>query len=390
MTDDPQVGPPPLAAQEDNGKSGMNRFVRFALKFVMGLGILAAVFWIGMSLLLNYYLKDGFEMYASGMLRMPVQIHGGIRLGKDLMKPSMVLTDIVAGLDRQSAPLAVKKLELGLPWQKIDPEKPENLETLSFFARVSGLQVEGKDYGSYEIPIRMLKDGNYEIKGMVGRINEATFGGELVRLGGLMEGKAEAEGLDYSHFMHGAKGGRLKMRTNLSAKAEDRLVDMISSLKGTLTIAGGEGVMEDNGLTFWAGDLVKSLFSPSEKETRIKCAVADFTIDDGVAVARTFIIDTEKVTIFGRGSIDFARQHIDMVITPKPRMPALLSLATPIVIEGPFNAVTTRPDPAGVAAKVGGALLGILAPQGAALLPFLQTGKGGIENCAKYIEDKKE
>lgn len=390
MTDNPESGQQPPVAQEDKGRGGMNRIVRIALKFVMGLGILAAVFWIAMSMLLNYYLKDGFEMYASGMLRMPVQIHGGIRLGKDLMKPSMVMTDIVAGLDRKEALLAIKKLEIGLPWQKLDPEKPEDVENLSFFARVGGLRVEGKDYGSYEIPIKMLKDGNYEIKDMTGRINEASFGGELVRLGGMMEGKAEAEGLDYSHFMQGAKGGKLKMRTNLSAKAEDRLADMVSSLKGTLTIAGGEGMMEDNGLTFWTGDLVKSLFSPAEKETRIKCAVADFAIDNGVAIARTFIIDTEKVTIFGRGSIDFARQQIDMVITPKPRMPALLSLATPIVIEGPFNAVTTRPDPAGVAAKVGGVLLGILAPQGAALLPFLKTGTGGIEDCARYIEDKKE
>lgn len=388
MTDNPETGQQPPAAQEDAGNSGMHGFVRFALKFIMWLGALAAVFWVVMSLILNYFLKEAFEMYATGTLRMPVQIHGGLRLGKDLLKPSMVMTDIVAGLDREKAVLAMEKLEIGLPWQRIDLENAEQLETLGFFVRVGGLQVEGKDYGSYDIPVQMLKGGNYEIKDMSGRINEAAFKGDLLRKDGIMEGHAEAEGLDYSHFMQGAKGGKLRMKTNLSANAEDRMFDMVSSLKGTLTIAGGEGLMEDNGLTFWTGDLVKSLFSPAEKETKIKCAVADFAIENGVAHARTFIIDTEKVTIFGRGNIDFAKQHIDMVITPKPRMPALVSLATPIVIQGPFNAVTTRPDPLGVAAKVGGVLLGMFGPPGA-LVPFLKAGTGGMEDCAKYVEDKK-
>lgn len=388
MTDNPESGQQPPAAQEDAGSNGMHGFVRFALKFIMGLGVLAVIFWGAMSFILNYFLKDSFEMYATGMLRTPVQIHGGIRLGRDLLKPSMVMTDIVAGLERESALFSMERLEAGLPWQKIDIEKPEELETLSFFIRVGGLRVEGKDYGDYDIPVTMLKGGDYEIKDMKGSVNDASFTGELARKKGLMEGSAEAEGLDYSHFMQAAKGGKLKMKTSLSAKAEDKLSDMVSSLKGTLTIAGGEGMMEDNGLSFWTGDLVKSLFSPAEKETKIKCAVADFAIENGVARARTFIIDTEKVTIFGRGDIDFAAQKINMVITPKPRMPALLSLATPIVIEGPFNAVTTRPDPMGVADKVGGVLLGMFGPPGA-ILPFLRAGTGGIENCAKYIEDKK-
>lgn len=369
-------------------RNGLPAPLRAILKLIMWTGFFAAVFWAAMSFLLNYFLKDSFELYASGMLHTPVRLNGGVRLGNDLLKPSMVMSDIVAGYDRANAILTLDRLEIGMPWQKVDPAK---IETLSFFIRVDGLRVEGRDYGDYHLPVKMLPGGDFEVQGMTGRMEEGAFTAGISRKGPIATAEAEATGLDYGQFMQGARGATLRAKMNLTVASAPNVADMVPTLKGSFTIVGGEGAMEDRGLTFWTGDLVKSLFLPSEKETKISCAVADFAVENGVALARTFIIDTEKVTIFGAGKIDFAQSRIDMLMTPRPKSPALLSLATPVRIEGPFTAVTTAPDPAGIAGKIGGVLLGVLAPAmpPAALLPFVRAGAGGAQECAKYLEKQE-
>ena len=82
-------------------------------------------------------------------------------------------------------------------------------------------------------------------------------------------------------------------------------------VSGTALLTGGEGRMAGNAVGFWAGNLVKSTLE-GRTDTQINCILADFTVTNGVAQPKVFIVDTDEVTIYGQGTIDFARQYADM------------------------------------------------------------------------------
>ena len=59
-------------------------------------------------------------------------------------------------------------------------------------------------------------------------------------------------------------------------------------------------------------------------------------IAQGVATIEHLLIDTERITIAGSGSISLVDETFDVVLAPQPKKASLVSLARPIRIEGPW------------------------------------------------------
>jgi AsmA family protein len=127
------------------------------------------------------------------------------------------------------------------------------------------------------------------------------------------------------------------------------------------------------------------LLSHNQDKIDVRCGVASFHVEDGVAHANTFVFDTSTMLIRGRGSVRLRDETLDLELHGQPKTPRLVRLAAPITIEGPWR----RPRlgvQAGRAAGQGiAALLASLAAPIAAILPFVDAGLAKDADCGTLL-----
>ena len=153
--------------------------------------------------------------------------------------------------------------------------------------------------------------------------------------------------------------------------------DVLNTADGFAYFVAREGRIDNEYWEFIAEDLT-SRFLPftesGEDRGNLTCAVGRWSIERGVAETVVLMVDSSRVTIAGDGTIDLARESLDMKLTPRPKDPALVSLATPILVTGPIAGPTIAPDPLAVAKGVGTAVVGTMINPLSLVLPFVSGG----------------
>ena len=183
----------------------------------------------------------------------------------------------------------------------------------------------------------------------------------------------------------GLIGGRAKLEGQGNSVGA-----MLGSADGEVGVSMGGGeisslIIELVGLDI--AEAVGYLIDKDQAEFRLRCAVADFDVKDGVMKSRVINFDTEDTNIWGGGTVNLDRERLNLVLRPKPKDMSLLSVRAPIHITGPFADPKVRPDLGTVAAKGGAALaLGALVGPLAALLPLIELGPGEDSNCGALLK----
>lgn len=115
--------------------------------------------------------------------------------------------------------------------------------------------------------------------------------------------------------------------------------------------------------------------SPDQSRSSIRCAVADFEVTNGVAWAKTFVVDTDVVLAQGSGSINLGAETLDLKIEGESKRPRLLGLWAPILVRGHLSAPSVGVDTGAVVVQAGltGLLAAVVAPI-AALFAFVEPG----------------
>jgi len=120
-----------------------------------------------------------------------------------------------------------------------------------------------------------------------------------------------------------------------------------------------------------------------DKPIPINCFVSRFDIKTGLANVATLLIDTPQDDIVGKGSINFADETLNLSLTPYNKGFTLVSLRTPVDVDGTFAKPEYHLKTGGLVARLGAAIgLGIVLPP-AALLPLIDTGLGEHNACSK-------
>jgi uncharacterized protein involved in outer membrane biogenesis len=133
-----------------------------------------------------------------------------------------------------------------------------------------------------------------------------------------------------------------------------------------------------------AAEIIKFLFA-GDKNVPVRCGVIDFDIKKGIMSSEAFVIDTTDTKIVGEGQISLAEETIKMKVSPQPKDVSILTLRTPVHIEGTFKNPTILPDKM-LAIRAGAAVvLGVLATPFAALIPTIETGLAEDANCRALI-----
>lgn len=190
------------------------------------------------------------------------------------------------------------------------------------------------------------------------------------------------------------KGGFPPLEGGLFARAKlssvgDSLRAAAAGASGSVTLVIPHGEMrkafaELLGINAANGLLL--LFSKSQSETPIRCAVADFHASNGILTAQRIVIDTGPVLSLGAGQIDLRNESLNLRLAGKNKKLRLLRLMAPITVKGTFEAPKFGVDIGKAAGQfaIGGLLAAVVSPL-AVLLPFVGPGLAHDADCPALI-----
>lgn len=188
----------------------------------------------------------------------------------------------------------------------------------------------------------------------------------VARGAGAIGGKAVIEGTGKSLAAIMARGnGELKLYMGAGGNVTALLVDL-------------------SGLQF-GNALLSALGIPNRE--RIQCLITDFVLRDGIATARTAVLDTEDHRTGITGRLSFRNESLDLVLKTEAKNFSIGSLPAPVGITGTLGNPSVMPDLGEIGLRAGAAIgLGIIATPLAALLPTIQLGTGEDGACSGLLK----
>ena len=171
----------------------------------------------------------------------------------------------------------------------------------------------------------------------------------------------------------------------------DSVGRMLATSEGKigLVAAGGQIsrlMMEKAGLHLWE---MLQLNLAGDQLIELRCAVADFDVKAGILRPNALILDTQVTTITGTGSIDLAREQLDLTLNQRTKNTSPLALRSPLILRGSFVKPVVGVDKGKLAARALGAVaLGLVNPL-LALIPLVDPGPGKDSDCAPLLTAAK-
>ncbi|MGE5466755.1 MAG: AsmA family protein [Ignavibacteria bacterium] len=180
--------------------------------------------------------------------------------------------------------------------------------------------------------------------------------------------------------------GRIDGAVDLSGSGNS-VAQLLGSADGTVAflIDGGHVsrlLMEEIGLHV---PRIVALKAGGDRRVPIRCAAADFKVEDGVMHTRTGVFDTTVTTVDAGGDISLRDETLDLTLTPHTKETAIGSLRTPIHVRGSFAKPDVQLEKGPLAAKgLGAAALAAANPL-LALLPLIEAGPGQDSDCGRLL-----
>jgi hypothetical protein len=167
-----------------------------------------------------------------------------------------------------------------------------------------------------------------------------------------------------------------------------------ATANGDMTFVIPKGEMRESLAELTGIDLSRGLgliLTKNERNTEIRCGVANFKAADGDLKASTLLIDTANVLVTGQGDVNLQSEALNLSLQGKPKKVRVLRLRTPILVRGTLLQPKIGVEPGKVAAQTGGAVaLGALLTPVAALLAFVDGGLAKDANCSALIGEAEQ
>ncbi|MEN3296518.1 MAG: AsmA family protein [Burkholderiales bacterium] len=155
-------------------------------------------------------------------------------------------------------------------------------------------------------------------------------------------------------------------------------------LKGLITQGNvSKFILEAMGLNI-GSVVVSKLFG--DRQVKLNCMASDFGVTNGLMKTRMFVIDTEDATILVNGTIDLAKEELNLTINPESKGIRIISLRAPLYVRGTFKNPDVGVDKGVVALKAGAAVaLGTVAAPLAGLLALINPGPVEDSPCGQLL-----
>jgi hypothetical protein len=167
------------------------------------------------------------------------------------------------------------------------------------------------------------------------------------------------------------------------------VAQMLGTSSGIVALLMGRGQIS-NLLLEMAGidgaEIIKFILG-GDRNVTIRCAAAAFDVSRGLMAARALVLDTTDTVVYGHGNVSLAAESMDLTLRPYPKDMSILSLRSPLKVEGTFAEPRVGPDRGALAGRAGLALaLGAVNPL-LALAATVETGPGQNANCGPALRE---
>jgi uncharacterized protein involved in outer membrane biogenesis len=141
--------------------------------------------------------------------------------------------------------------------------------------------------------------------------------------------------------------GRLNAELALQGPGTS-LRDLMAGWNGGLHLEMGQGAINNDFARLMFADLFQLVtFGGTANAAKVNCMVSDFAAVDGIAGAKTLVLDTPGVTIIGTGDVNLRDESLHLHFDSNSKQTNLANLAVPINVGGTLARPSVSPDAIG-------------------------------------------
>ena len=186
--------------------------------------------------------------------------------------------------------------------------------------------------------------------------------------------------------------GTLVGRLRLSGTG-DSMHAFASTADGTLSIVVPHGEIEQAFAEFAGIDVARGLglvLKKKQQQTTLRCGIADFDSDHGLAKVKQLVFDTRVVIITGNGDVNLRNETLDLQLTGRPKKFRIGVVRSPIEIRGTLLHPAIGVKASKLAAQgAAAAVLGVIGTPLAAIAAFVDPGLNKSADCQALLADAK-
>jgi uncharacterized protein involved in outer membrane biogenesis len=168
-----------------------------------------------------------------------------------------------------------------------------------------------------------------------------------------IEGRLRANNVDGAPLLEalGMGGAVTAGRLNLEAAIQGpgtSLRALMAGWNGGFHLEMGAGAINNDFARLMFADLFQLVtFGGTANAAKVNCMVTDFATVDGIAGAKTLVLDTPGVTIVGTGDVNLRDETLHLHFDSNSKQTNLASLAVPINVGGTLARPAVSPDALG-------------------------------------------
>jgi len=165
--------------------------------------------------------------------------------------------------------------------------------------------------------------------------------------------RIEVENFDFGILARRAKpetnmGGTINIDIDLKSSARD-FTELLENGNGYFDFSAKPENLQSGIMDLWAINVISAIVSQSVKgQSHIEYLVGRWSMKNGILQPDVFVIDTTRMRICGKGSVDFNTRKLSLEVAPTPKKPEFFSLATPIGVQGDFSDFGIKIAPGGL------------------------------------------
>ncbi|CUA93351.1 AsmA family protein [Comamonas thiooxydans] len=182
--------------------------------------------------------------------------------------------------------------------------------------------------------------------------------------------------------------GRLDGAVALTGQGES-LAQWLGTGNGSLRLFVRDGTFSSQLLDLAGlnvGSIVIAKLFGSDKEVKLRCAVADFNVQQGIARPRMAKLATTEAVVEATGEINLAQEQLNLRIVPESLKWKFFSLRTPLYVRGSFAKPDVGLEPGPLAARAGAAVAAaVFAPAALALVPLTVPAADDDVDCKQLL-----
>jgi len=148
--------------------------------------------------------------------------------------------------------------------------------------------------------------------------------------------------------------GTFSLNVDVNSRAR-YLSDILRHGSGFIDFAVWPQNMQSGIFDLWAVNVLVALIPVVDpgKASKVNCAIGRFELNDGRLKDRIILLDTGRMRVTGKGSVDFSAETLNLRMRPQAKTAQFLSLATPIQVSGTFRNFKIGVSPGDVIETIG-------------------------------------